>query len=137
MASEKRTYLTVSNPVWGKMKNIGHRLDVSADPPGLYDARAMAINIWASPEDKPLTWEGIEISRGVFPQPRDYVGCIELDLEHPDTHECRLVLAGLEERRLDEEEWEWLEQKANELLALAEAELKPQEEEQDVGPTPE
>lgn len=142
MTSEKRVYLTVPRPVWRRMLQIGHRLDVSGNPPGLYDARSMAINLWVSPEDKPPSWEGIEITRGVFPEPREYLGAIEMDLEHPDTHEARLVLdcTPYERAKRDghseghsyptplADEWDWLEKKANDLLALAEAELKPQEE---------
>jgi len=57
--------------LWRRLLEKGEELDLNQG--GLWDSRAGAINLWASPEDKPKGWEEVEITKGALNYPRSYV----------------------------------------------------------------
>lgn len=143
MKHKERPWKTVSWATWQKMLRWAHALDLNKN--GLYDARGGAINVWASPQDKPPGWEKVEITQGALDYPRELVGTIMLDHTGLRSEgEVRLALEvdpvarvlverGLPARKrfdhLGEKpttaEWGWMKEKAQTLLGIAERELDP------------
>jgi hypothetical protein len=128
-----RDFQRVSRATWQKMLRIAHTLDVGKG--GLYDARSGCINLWVSPEDHPPCWDGVPMTAGAFPQPREYLGAIVAEITG-DLKEAVLTLQVTPYDRMpqreigqypppEEDEWEWLAHKAQDLLDLAERLLEP------------
>jgi hypothetical protein len=128
-----REYKTVPRGTWRKMQRLAHTLDVEKG--GLYDARSGCINLWVSLEDHPKSWDGVEMSAGAFPEPREYLGAVNAEITE-DLSEAVLTLVvtpytRLEQRQAgrypppEEDEWEWLMRKAQALLDKAESLLEP------------
>jgi len=127
------------------MLRIARTLDVGKG--GLYDARSGAVNLWVSPEDHPDSWDGVVMSAGAFPEPREYLGAVELDFElDSDINTCVLELTctpyerdratrGGVKRRVGEhpepteDEWAWLTAKVDALVDLAERVVEPPDSE--------
>jgi len=57
--------------LWRRLLERGRELDLNRG--GLWDSRLGAINLWASPEDRPEGWEEVEITKGALNHPRSYV----------------------------------------------------------------
>jgi len=51
-------------------------LEYDINKGGFYDARIAVINLWCSPEDKPINWEEVLITPKGLKYPRAYVGGI-------------------------------------------------------------
>ncbi|MFQ6027528.1 MAG: hypothetical protein ACE5Q6_08555 [Dehalococcoidia bacterium] len=128
-----RPYKTVSASTWRQMLRIAHILDVGRG--GLYDARSGCINLWVSPDDHPPCWDGVDMTAGVFREPREYLGGIMAKLTE-DLREAVLTLEVTPYERMPkrqpgrfpeplEDEWEWVTRKANDLLELAERTIEP------------
>ena len=58
---------TIPAELWRRILEKGRELDLERG--GLWDSRLGAINLWASPEDKPEGWDGIKITRGALQYP--------------------------------------------------------------------
>ena len=134
---EARPYRTVSGPTWRRMLALGHQWDLNKG--GLYDARTGVINLWVSPEDHPSSWDGITITRGALPYPRDYLGEIMGTWQPGNTVVLTLLVTPYDrapQRQLGkypeplEDEWAWLQAKADALVDAAERMLEPPGEEQ-------
>jgi hypothetical protein len=129
----KRDFKTVSRATWEKMLRIARTLDVEKG--GLYDARSGCINLWVSPEDHPPCWDGVPMTAGAFPEPREYLGGIRAEM----TEDLKGAVLTLEVTPYDrmpqreigkypppqEDEWEWISRKAQDLVDLAERLLEP------------
>jgi hypothetical protein len=133
MPDPKREFKTVPRDTWRKMLRLAHTLDVEKG--GLYDARSGCINVWVSPEDHPTSWDGVAMTDGAFPQPREYLGGIMAELTE-DLSQAVLTLEvtpydRMPQRELgkhpppEEDEWAWVSRKAQDLLELAERLLEP------------
>jgi hypothetical protein len=98
---------------------------------GLYDARSGIVNVWCSPDDKPVCWNR-PISRGGLRYPREYVGAVGWEWRDDERAEMYVEAApyALLERRhrepLPEQAWQevlaWLREKALALVRLAQLE---------------
>ena len=133
MIDETRDYRTVTHDTWQKMLRLAHNLDISRG--GLYDARSGCINLWVSPEDHPPCWAGVPITRGTDHYHREYLGGIY----GRHTEDFKDVVLKLEvtayqrqaERQMgeypppEEDEWEWLQKKGDELLEQVELLIEP------------
>jgi hypothetical protein len=133
MAQPTRAFKTVPRDTWSKMLRLARHLDVGRG--GLHDARSGCINLWVSPEDHPRSWDHVEMTAGAFPEPREYLGGIMAELTG-DLSEAILTLECTPYERApsrhlgaypppEEDEWEWIARKANELVELAERVIEP------------
>jgi len=126
-------YGVVAKKIWETMLRVGHSLDI--DSGGFYDSRSGAINVWASPNDKPDGWEDVEITCGALNYPRSYVGGVlgEYDDNFQTVH---LTLDVSPYGRWDKErfrspvtdaEVEWLRMKVSDLIGLSMKEMQLQQ----------
>jgi len=127
--------------IWRKMLRVGNSLDI--DKGGMYDSRSGAINVWASPEDKPAGWEHVTIDKGALDYPRSIVGTISweptaqlVDEKWEDAAKIFFDICPYERWRVEkreicaektilESEVEWMTEKALFLLLVASKELDP------------
>lgn len=133
MTDPTRDFKTISAATWRKMLRLGHSMDLEKG--GLFDARSGCINVWVSPEDHPPSWNGVQITRGALSHPRGYLGGIMAQLTD-DLSEAVLTLEvtpydRVPQRQMgqypppEEDEWEWIQAKAQHLLDLAERIIEP------------
>lgn len=129
---EHRPYRTVSGVTWRRMLALGHMWDINRG--GLYDARSGVINLWVSPEDHPASWNDVAITQGALEYPRSYLGEIEGAWQPDGTVVLTLQVTPYEraERQRrgyypspEEDEWAWLQAKANALVDTTERLLAP------------
>jgi len=122
--------IVVNREVWEGMHRVARREDINKG--GLYDARGGgAINIWCSPEDKPVGY-GYEIKKGILDYPRDFVASILPDYQKGGENKVLLEMevsperGGTEpigrEREPTQAELNWSIQKLKELVEKGEIE---------------
>jgi hypothetical protein len=114
-----------------KLLAVGSEFDVGNG--GLFESGAGSVQIWCSPEDKPLGWDR-PITRGAFPEPRELVGALSWDWTGDDEAELTVQAypyellprggrGGDQWQQIPEETWsavmDWLKEKAWELVRLA------------------
>jgi len=137
----KKSIGIVTRELWKDILETAHELDLNKN--GLYDARGGCVNIWVSSEDKPKDWRW-EIRKGALNYPRAFLGTIWIEYKNENEIELFLEVTNyakedeakelFEKREIDfetykailaeakigtPEEWEWLEQKAKELIEKA------------------
>lgn len=140
----ERKIAVVTREIWQKMVKLA--LDMDIDKGGLYDVRSGVINIWCSRDDHPKDW-CFPIRKGALKYPREFLASIyacyledgRVELHVGITNYARLDYAQflLKQKRISykeylqlkdlahrgtEEEWKWVEEKVNYLVAQAEAE---------------
>jgi len=102
---------------------VGHEFDVNKN--GSYDSRSGAVNIWASPTDKPTCWTQY-IMRGALNYPRSYCGTLSWDWDN-EIENAKLYVEAwpydLDPEKLSNKDMEcvleWVEKKAWELIRFA------------------
>jgi len=142
-ADDKRLVGFVPMDVWHKMLMVGHSLDLNKG--GLYDSRSGAVNVWASPEDKPDGWGNVEILPGGLDYPRALVGTVSFErteeLKNDEWIESAKIfiepspserweadgISSRLEKAVLESEWNWLIEKTFQLMLLAVSEIEPPE----------
>jgi len=87
---------------WSKMLEIARDYDLNRN--GLYDARSGAINIWVSPDDKPVDWN-FKITRGALKYPRAFLATIYSKIEN-DEVELEVEIANYSRREWIKSMWE-------------------------------
>lgn len=109
-----------------KILSAGHAFDINKG--GLYDARSGVVNIWCSPDDRPLCWE-VAVTCGGLDYPRAYVGALNWDWLDDDRVVLHIeadphdLLDRHPRRPLTDAEWAdilgWLRRHALALVRLA------------------
>jgi len=92
--SSKLAYKAVDRKMWALMLQAGHVLDIEKG--GLFDSRSGAVNVWASPDDKPDGWDIVTITRGALSFPRSFVGSVYTEYDENELQDMHFSLVDLD-----------------------------------------
>jgi len=70
---DEQYLFSIRTSIWLKMKDIAEKYDLNNN--GIYDKRSDAINLWASPEDKPVDWI-YPMMTGALKYPRSFIATV-------------------------------------------------------------
>jgi hypothetical protein len=73
--------------------DLARTLDIATnpDPTARFEAGSGGFQVWCTPQDRPKGWNGIEMNRGAFSKPCEYVGSVIWSL-----NEEKIIALGIE-----------------------------------------